>query len=414
MKTACRNDSRHAGHRRPRPPQTVRRQGRGGLALNLVVPRGCFFGFLGPNGAGKSTTIRMLTGLIPPSSGSIELLGMRLPDQELEIKRRIGLVPDESLLFDRLTGVEFLEFVGRMYGLARPVAIERAQSLLDLFELREERKLIAEYSKGMRKRVAMAASLIHHPELFLMDEPFEGVDAVGARLMKDILLDQVRRGATIFLTSHVLEVVERLCDRVAIIDKGKIVREGSMDELRGGTESLEDVFVRWSAPAANSMSWSGSSDPGHPPRAMAQHAPLPPGVQPAQWRVYRRCRRALVRLLDRSGRGCRGARRRAGAALPHRELPAGRPPGGIRLLAIGAAGVRESGRLARFTQAVGLPRAAALFVFRRDPAAHCHLRGVAPAADGSRHRPASAIRRSADGLRCRACLSPWFFSPRST
>ena len=168
----------------------------------------------------------MLTGLIPPSSGSIELLGMPLAEHELEIKQRIGLVPDESLLFDRLTGAEFLEFVGRMYGLARPVAIERAQSLLDLFELREKRKLIAEYSKGMRKRLAMAASLIHHPDLFLMDEPFEGVDAVGARLMKDILLDQVRRGATIFLTSHVLEVVERLCDRVAIIDKGKIVREG--------------------------------------------------------------------------------------------------------------------------------------------------------------------------------------------
>jgi ABC-2 type transport system ATP-binding protein len=212
--------------------------------LDLTVPRGCFFGFLGPNGAGKSTTIRMLTGLIPPTSGEIELLGMALSEHELEIKRRIGLVPDESLLFDRLTGVEFLEFVGRMYGLARAVALERARSLLDLFELGETRKLIAEYSKGMRKRVAMAASLIHHPDLFLMDEPFEGVDAVGARLMKDILLDQVHRGATIFLTSHVLEVVERLCDRVAIIDDGRIVREGSMDELRSGTESLEDVFVR--------------------------------------------------------------------------------------------------------------------------------------------------------------------------
>jgi ABC-2 type transport system ATP-binding protein len=212
--------------------------------LDLEVPHGCFFGFLGPNGAGKSTTIRMLTGLIPPTSGTIEILGMHLPERELEIKKRIGLVPDESLLFDRLTGAEFLEFVGRMYGLERRVAMERARSLLDLFELRENRKLIAEYSKGMRKRVAMAASLIHHPDLFLMDEPFEGVDAVGARLMKDILLNQVRRGSTIFLTSHVLEVVERLCDRAAIIDKGRIVREGSMSELRGGSESLEDVFVR--------------------------------------------------------------------------------------------------------------------------------------------------------------------------
>ncbi len=212
--------------------------------VDLEVPRGSFFGFLGPNGAGKSTTIRMLTGLIPADSGSIEILGLPLPEQELEIKRHIGLVPDESLLFDRLTGAEYLEFVGRMYNLDRATAIARGRDLLELFELQNDRKMIAEYSKGMRKRVAMAASLIHHPELFLMDEPFEGVDAVGARLMKDILLDQVRRGATIFLTTHVLEVVERLCDRVAIIDSGRIVTSGTLDELRGGGESLEDAFVR--------------------------------------------------------------------------------------------------------------------------------------------------------------------------
>jgi ABC-2 type transport system ATP-binding protein len=213
--------------------------------LTLTVPRGCFFGFLGPNGAGKTTTIRMLTGLTPPTSGSIEMLGLPMPERALDIKRKIGLVPDESLLFDRLTGFEFLEFVGRMYGLGRPVSRERAAELLALFELdSNHRKLIAEYSKGMRKRVAMAASLIHRPELFLMDEPFEGVDAVGARLMKDLLLDQVHRGATIFLTSHVLEVVERLCDRVAIIHEGKLVMEESIDELRQGAETLEDVFVR--------------------------------------------------------------------------------------------------------------------------------------------------------------------------
>src|SRR5271169_2286380 len=213
--------------------------------LDLEVPRGSFFGFLGPNGAGKSTTIRMLTGLIPSDGGAIEILGFKLPGDELEIKRRIGLVPDESLLFDRLTGAEFLEFVGRMYSLPRALASQRAQELLELFELSNERgKLIAEYSKGMRKRVAMAASLIHRPELFLMDEPFEGVDAVGARLMKDILLDQVRHGATIFLTSHVLEVVERLCDSVAIISEGKLVLEGAMTELRQASETLEDAFVR--------------------------------------------------------------------------------------------------------------------------------------------------------------------------
>lgn len=213
--------------------------------LTFEAPRGCFFGFLGPNGAGKTTTIRMLMGLAPATAGSIEILGLPMTTHALEIKRRIGVVPDESLLFDRLTGAEFLEFAGRMYGLERATSIERTRELLALFELEGDRKRqIAEYSKGMRKRVAMAAALIHRPDLFLMDEPFEGVDAVGARLMKDLLLAQVRRGATIFLTSHVLEVVERLCDRVAIIHQGRLRMEGSLAELRNGSETLEDAFVR--------------------------------------------------------------------------------------------------------------------------------------------------------------------------
>src|SRR5262249_35719634 len=151
------------------------------------------------------TTIRMLTGLAAPTSGTIEILGLRMPEDELAIKHRIGLVPDESMLFDRLTGLEFLEFVGRMYALDRPLARRRAEELLEFFELSgDQRELISGYSKGMRKRVAMAASLIHKPDVFLMDEPFEGVDAVGARLMKDVLLNLVHGGATIFLTSHVL------------------------------------------------------------------------------------------------------------------------------------------------------------------------------------------------------------------
>jgi len=213
--------------------------------LDLEVPRGCFFGFLGPNGAGKTTTIRMLMGLAPPTSGSIELLGMPMPEKSFEIKSRLGLVPDDSLLFDHLTGGEFIEFVGRMYGLPRQTARDRAAELLSVFQLDgNTSKLISEYSKGMRKRVAMAASLIHRPELFLMDEPFEGVDVVGARLMKELLLDLVRHGATIFLTTHVLEVVERLCDRVAIIDDGKVVTQGTLAELRTGSETLEDAFVR--------------------------------------------------------------------------------------------------------------------------------------------------------------------------
>jgi ABC-2 type transport system ATP-binding protein len=226
--------------------------------LSLTVPAGCFFGFLGPNGAGKTTTIKMLMGLAPPTVGTVRILGRVMPAQSLEIRQLIGVVPDDTLLFDQLTGLEFVEFTGRMYGLPRPVAQERAKELLALFELDgAPRKLIAEYSKGMRKRTAMAASLIHRPQLFLMDEPFEGVDAVGARLMKDILLEQVRHGATIFLTSHVLEVVERLCDRVAIINEGRIVADGTVGELRSGAETLEDLFVRLvgGGRTAESLDW---------------------------------------------------------------------------------------------------------------------------------------------------------------
>jgi ABC-2 type transport system ATP-binding protein len=217
--------------------------------LTITVPRGVFFGFLGPNGAGKTTTIKMLMGLAQPNSGTIRILGLQMPGDSLEIRKLIGVVPDDSLLFDYLTGSEYLEFVARLYGLERSVARERAAELLDLFQLAEARKkLVGEYSKGMRKRVAMAAALIHRPQLYLMDEPFEGVDAVGARLMKDILLEQVRRGATIFLTSHVLEVVERLCDQVAIINRGKVVAQGRIAELRSqaaqGSDTLEDIFVR--------------------------------------------------------------------------------------------------------------------------------------------------------------------------
>jgi len=216
--------------------------------LSVTVPQGCFFGFLGPNGAGKTTTIRILTGLVIPTSGEISVLGMRIPDHAYDIRRLIGIVPDDTLLFDHLTGFEYLQFVGRMYGLSRDLAMERSRELLMLFELaQEQRKLVGEYSKGMRKRLAMGAALIHRPKLFLMDEPFEGVDAVGARLMKDILLEQVQRGATVFLTSHVLEVVERLCDRLAIINHGKILAQGTMSELRAQATkqagSLEEIFV---------------------------------------------------------------------------------------------------------------------------------------------------------------------------
>jgi ABC-2 type transport system ATP-binding protein len=218
------------------------------LALNglsLSVPRGSFFGFLGPNGAGKTTTIHILTGVFEADAGQVEVLDMPMPRKADVIKQSLGVVPDDSVLFDRLRGLEFLEFVGRVYGLDSRTAIDRGRELMELFELNiDTTALIAGYSKGMRKRLALAAALIHRPQLFLLDEPFEGVDPVGARLMKDILVKQVERGATVFLTSHVLEVVERLCDRVAIIANGSILAEGSIAEMRTAEETLEDLFVR--------------------------------------------------------------------------------------------------------------------------------------------------------------------------
>ncbi len=213
--------------------------------LNLAVPRGSFFGFLGPNGAGKTTTIHILTGVLEADSGQVEVFDMPVPRKADLIKQVIGVVPDDSVLFDRLRGLEFLEFVGRIYGLDSRTAIDRGRELMDLFELDvNTTALIAGYSKGMRKRLSLASALIHRPQMFLLDEPFEGVDPVGARLMKDILMRQVERGATVFLTSHVLEVVERLCDRVAIIANGSIVAEGSMAEMRTSEGTLEDLFVR--------------------------------------------------------------------------------------------------------------------------------------------------------------------------
>jgi ABC-2 type transport system ATP-binding protein len=213
--------------------------------LDLEVARGEFFGFLGPNGAGKTTTIHILTGLVKASAGEVEVLGLPIPAELDAVKRLIGVVPDENVLFDRLTGSEFLEFAGRMYGLSRQTAACRAGELMQLFELENSRDtLISGYSKGMKKRVALGAALIHRPQLFLLDEPFEGVDPVGARLMKEILQQQVEQGATVFLTSHVLDVVERLCQRVAIVDQGRVVAEGSVAQLRSAEETLEDIFMR--------------------------------------------------------------------------------------------------------------------------------------------------------------------------
>jgi ABC-2 type transport system ATP-binding protein len=209
--------------------------------LNLTVSRGSFFGFLGPNGAGKSTTIKMLTGLLAPTSGGIRVLGRDMAVEPLEVKRRIGVVPEDLNLFERLTGAEMLSFTGRMYGLGKAEIAQRLPELLDLMELRSEpKKLIVEYSHGMKKKLSLACALIHRPEILFLDEPFEGIDAIASRTLKDLLSRLTARGLTVFLTSHVLEIVERLCTDIAIISHGKLLAAGSLDELRKGIRLEED------------------------------------------------------------------------------------------------------------------------------------------------------------------------------
>jgi len=206
--------------------------------VNLKVAPGQFFGFLGPNGAGKSTTIKMLTGLLAPSSGQIEILGLDLNRNPVEVKRQIGVVPEGMALFGRLTGSEFLNFAGRMYGLDRVTAAQRAAELLEFMQLADQpKKLVTDYSHGMQKKLAMAAAVIHGPKVLFLDEPFEGVDAIASGTLKSMLQGMIARGATIFLTSHVLEIVERLCSHVAIIHQGRLVAQGSLEELRAGVEA---------------------------------------------------------------------------------------------------------------------------------------------------------------------------------
>jgi len=208
--------------------------------VNLRVDGGQFFGFLGPNGAGKSTMIKMLTGLLAPSAGTMRILGVDLADNPVEVKRQIGVVPEGLALYGRLTGAEYLNFAGRMYGLDRDTAAQRTKELLEFMQLADRpRSLITDYSHGMQKKLAMAAAVIHSPRILFLDEPFEGVDAIAAGTLKSMLQRMIARGATIFLTSHVLEIVERLCSHVAIISHGKLVAQGSLEELRAGVEARQ-------------------------------------------------------------------------------------------------------------------------------------------------------------------------------
>jgi ABC-2 type transport system ATP-binding protein len=228
--------------------------------VNLQVERGTFYGFLGPNGAGKSTTIKMLTGLLAPSSGEIFVLGKNMsdPKESLEAKGRIGVLPEDLALFDNLTAREQLTFVGRMHLLPLETIRTRSDELLSLLGLQnEEKKLTLEYSHGMKKKLALASALLANPDLLFLDEPFEGVDAVTSRIIRDTLKGYVERGSTVFLTSHVLDVVEKLCTNVGIIVKGQLVEQASLDEIRQGS-SLEERFLQKvgaDAEAGHKLSW---------------------------------------------------------------------------------------------------------------------------------------------------------------
>jgi ABC-2 type transport system ATP-binding protein len=218
--------------------------------INFTVTEGEFFGFLGPNGAGKSTTINMLVGLLRPTTGSARIAGVDIWQRPLEAKRHLGVVPEGLNLYQRLSAREFIRFAGTMYGVSKEDVEMRTAELLALLDLEDDAdKLIVDYSHGMRKKTALAAAIIHAPRVLFLDEPFEGIDAISGRAIRDVLRQLRGRGTTIFFSSHILEVVERLATRVAVIADGRIVAEGSIDELRqraetGETATLEDLFLK--------------------------------------------------------------------------------------------------------------------------------------------------------------------------
>jgi ABC-2 type transport system ATP-binding protein len=233
--------------------------------LSLAVPRGMMFGFLGPNGSGKSTTIGCLTGLLDPTAGEIEILGERFTANSSALKRRMGVMPETLGLFDPLYAHEFLAFIGRMFGLDEETTRKRVGELLSALELEDSRKTLGEYSTGMRKRVAFAAAVIHTPEVLFLDEPFESIDPAGVALMKQWLRRFTEQGRTVFMTSHVLETVERLCEAVAIVTRpGKLVWQGNIKVLAqdGAIEldgrefrALEPLFLHLTGERYADLNW---------------------------------------------------------------------------------------------------------------------------------------------------------------
>ena len=220
--------------------------------LTLRVKQGSFFGFVGPNGAGKTTTVHFIASLLKQSRGELLLFGDKITDDSFEHKRRMGFVLEKPLYIEKLTGQEYLHFVGQMYDLDKNTTEIRTTELLDILELTEKKNVYIEtYSAGMKKKISLAAAMIHDPDLLILDEPFEGVDPVSSRIIRENLKLMVKKGKTIFLTSHILEVVEKLCDEIAIINKGRLIFQDSTKSIRekfknktGGETyaGLEDLF----------------------------------------------------------------------------------------------------------------------------------------------------------------------------
>jgi ABC-2 type transport system ATP-binding protein len=218
-------------------------------AIDLDVPKGQLFGFLGPNGAGKTTTLRMIAGILRPTSGTVRIAGIDISVDPIGAKSKLGFIPDRPFIYEKLTGAEFLRFVAGLYGQDGAKVEHRARELMALFDLEEWRdELVESYSHGMRQKLIISSAFVHRPDVIVVDEPMVGLDPKAAKILKDLFREYTHRGHTIMMSTHTLEVAETLCDRIAIIQAGKIRASGTMDELRAnaaaGTKGLEEIFLR--------------------------------------------------------------------------------------------------------------------------------------------------------------------------
>jgi len=216
--------------------------------LNLSVPAGEVFGFIGPNGAGKTTTIKIIGGILAPTAGSVKIAGVDMARDPVAAKQRIGFIPDRPYLYEKLTGMEFLQFTADVYGVTHAVFQEKAVTLLEMFALADwGEELIESYSHGMKQRLIMCAALLHDPEVLVVDEPMVGLDPVAIRMVKNLFRDLARKGVAVFMSTHTLAVAEDICDRIGIIHRGRLIAEGTLDDLRkdikGGASDLESVFI---------------------------------------------------------------------------------------------------------------------------------------------------------------------------